>query len=75
MAETSAKSADTHLEFRRADLAYVDYLTAFALFVNIIPRHKDAPELRNSGGELWRLNRALQSVRWHSTVKYDTAVC
>ncbi|KAI9811533.1 MAG: ubiquitin-specific protease doa4 [Thelocarpon impressellum] len=59
-ADMSAKAADTHLDFHRPDLAYVEYLTAFSIIVNLVPRHKDFPTLSSNRGELWQLNRGLQ---------------
>lgn len=67
-ADTSAKQADTHLDFRRPDLAYIEYLTAFSIVVNSIPRHKDFPELSHQRGELWRLNKGLQQVCYSSYI-------
>ncbi|KAI9672982.1 MAG: ubiquitin-specific protease doa4 [Caeruleum heppii] len=59
-AEISAKQADTHLDFRRPDIAYVEYLTAFSILVDLIPRHKDFPSLSSGRSELSRLNKDLQ---------------
>lgn len=63
-ADVSAKQADTHLDFRRPDLAFIEYLTAFTILVNYVPKHKDFPELSNDRGELWRLNKGLKMVRF-----------
>ena len=61
-ADTSARQADAQLEFRRPDLAFVEYLTAFTILVNVMPRHKDFPELNKRRGELWQLNLGLKAV-------------
>lgn len=53
-AENYAKNADTHLDFRRPDVALEEYLKAFIIAVEIIPRHKDYPELKRSDyQQLW----------------------
>ncbi|KAI9843989.1 MAG: ubiquitin-specific protease doa4 [Thelocarpon superellum] len=59
-ADICAKQADTHLDFRRPDLAYTEFLTASTIVVELVPRHKDFPSLSTSHGELWNLNKALQ---------------
>jgi ubiquitin carboxyl-terminal hydrolase 8 len=61
-ADTSARQADAHLEFRRPDLAFIEYLAAFTILVNLVPRHKDFPELNKRRGELWQLNAGLKAV-------------
>ena len=68
-AHGSAKQADTFLEFKRPELAYVEYLTAANIIVDLVPRHKDFPSLNTDRGELWRLNKDLQNVR--HTFKYS----
>ena len=44
-AQQSLSNADSLLSFRRPDLAYQDYLRAFEIAANIIPRHPDHPTL------------------------------
>ncbi|KAI9835887.1 MAG: hypothetical protein M1819_001785 [Sarea resinae] len=58
-AEQSAKQADSYLDFRRPDLAYVEYLRASHIMAKVIPTHKDAPSLNGDRGTLWRLNKAV----------------
>jgi ubiquitin carboxyl-terminal hydrolase 8 len=50
--ELFAKQADTHLDFRRPDLALQEYIKASILAVEIIPKHKDYPSLQTERGEL-----------------------
>ncbi|KAI9805958.1 MAG: hypothetical protein M1825_000572 [Sarcosagium campestre] len=59
-ADSSAKQADTHLDFNRPDLAYVEYLLASNILVHLIPRHKDFPALSQGRGDLWRINTSLK---------------
>ncbi|GAB7355318.1 hypothetical protein MBLNU459_g5851t1 [Dothideomycetes sp. NU459] len=49
IADSSLKQADTFLEYRRPDLAYVEYLRAFEIAANVIPRHSSHPSLTNRG--------------------------
>lgn len=62
IAHTSAKQAETYLDFKRPDLAYVEYLTASNIVVELVPRHKDFPSLNADRGELWRLNKDIRNV-------------
>ncbi|KAK4999773.1 ubiquitin-specific protease doa4 [Elasticomyces elasticus] len=59
-AETAAKQAQTLLDFRRPDLAYVEYIRASEIVLNTIPQHPDVYELRNGRGDRHRLYQALQ---------------
>lgn len=59
-AESYSKQADTHTDFRRPDLALQDYMKASILVVDIIPRHKEYPDLKADRGELHRLYGGLQ---------------
>lgn len=63
-ADGSAKQADACLDFRRPDLAYSEYLKASNILLDLVPRHKDFPALCSDKGELWRLNKGLQNVRY-----------
>lgn len=62
-AEESAKQAETYLLFKRPDLAYVEYLTASNIVVDLVPRHKDFPALSADREGLWRMNKNLRNVR------------
>ncbi|KAF2837434.1 cysteine proteinase [Patellaria atrata CBS 101060] len=59
-AENCTKQADTFADFRRPDLAYVEYLVASEIVLNVIPRHKDAPSVAGDRGRLHRQNKDLQ---------------
>jgi ubiquitin carboxyl-terminal hydrolase 8 len=56
--EKLAKQADTHLDFRRPDIALEEYIKASIIAVEIIPRHKDYPATQ--GGELYTLYQGLK---------------
>ena len=53
-AELLAKQADTHIDFRRPDLALQEYLNAYTIATEVIPHHKDYPSLTGSHNELHR---------------------
>ena len=40
-AERSLQDARTNIDFRRPDIAFVDYLRAYEIAVEVIPRHRD----------------------------------
>ncbi|KAK5151899.1 hypothetical protein LTR04_006520, partial [Oleoguttula sp. CCFEE 6159] len=58
-ASASVRQADTFLNFRQPHLAYVEYLRASEILVNIIPRHKDAVALQGDRGRLYSLYKDL----------------
>jgi ubiquitin carboxyl-terminal hydrolase 8 len=58
--ELCAKQADTHLDFRHPDIALQEYIKASTIIVDLIPRHKDYPELKSDRGDLHRLYGGLQ---------------
>ncbi|RDW75252.1 hypothetical protein BP6252_06394 [Coleophoma cylindrospora] len=58
--ELFAKQADTHLDFRRPDVALQEYMKASIVATDIIPRHKDYPSLQADRGDLHRLYTALK---------------
>jgi ubiquitin carboxyl-terminal hydrolase 8 len=58
--ESCAKQADTNLDFRRPDIALQEYIKASTIIVDLIPRHKDYPELKSDRGDLHRLYAGLQ---------------
>lgn len=57
--ELLAKQADTHLDFRRPDVALQEYIKASIVAVELIPRHKDYPSLHADRGDLHRLYSGL----------------
>jgi ubiquitin carboxyl-terminal hydrolase 8 len=52
--ESLAKQADTHLDFRRPDIALQDYIKASIIAIEILPRHKDYSSLQADRPELHR---------------------
>jgi ubiquitin carboxyl-terminal hydrolase 8 len=58
--ESYAKQADTQFDFGRLELALQDYMKAAIIAVEIIPRHKDYPDLKSDRGDLHRLWAVLQ---------------
>lgn len=53
-AELLAKQADTHLDFRRPDIALQEFIKSYILATEIIPRHKEYPSLSSSQSEINR---------------------
>lgn len=59
--EMYAKQSQTHLDFGRPDLALAEYTKATILLVEILPRHKDFPQLKSDRGDLHRLFGTLRT--------------
>ncbi|KAH6714195.1 ubiquitin carboxyl-terminal hydrolase-like protein [Leptodontidium sp. MPI-SDFR-AT-0119] len=57
--ELLAKQADTHLDFRRPDVALQEYIKATIIAVEYVPRHKDYPSLQSDRGEMHRMYAGL----------------
>ncbi|CZS96891.1 related to ubiquitin carboxyl-terminal hydrolase [Rhynchosporium graminicola] len=57
--ELLAKQADTHLDFRKPDMALQEYIKATIIAVEYVPRHKDYPSLQSDRGELHRMYAGL----------------
>ncbi|KAL3421799.1 Ubiquitin carboxyl-terminal hydrolase 4 [Phlyctema vagabunda] len=58
--ELFAKQADTHLDFRRPDVALQEHIKALIVATDIVPRHKDYPSLQSDRGDLHRLYTGLK---------------
>lgn len=71
VAEAATKSAENQVQFRRPDLAYVDYLIAMELVSQRIPRHKDAVVLHQDRGSMHRLNKDLAKRLSGMTDQFD----
>lgn len=63
MAEQSTKQIDSLLDFRRPDLAYLEYIVASELVFNRIPNCRDAPLVREDRGTRYQRHRSLVKVR------------
>ncbi|KFY39835.1 hypothetical protein V494_03791 [Pseudogymnoascus sp. VKM F-4513 (FW-928)] len=70
-AESYSKQADTHIDFRRPDLALQDYIKASIIAIDIIPRHKEYPDLKADHGELHRLYTALQKRIFSQYTRFE----
>ncbi|KAI0899136.1 cysteine proteinase [Annulohypoxylon nitens] len=55
------RQAMTYNDFRRPDLALQEYIKAFTIAVDKVPRHKDYPTLKSDPGQLNRLYNALKT--------------
>ncbi|EME49118.1 hypothetical protein DOTSEDRAFT_67997 [Dothistroma septosporum NZE10] len=64
-AEAALAQAKTYIDFRRPDLAFVDYLRAYEIAVEVLPRHKDKTHfIHDQHGEekLRLLQRRINSM-------------
>lgn len=73
-AELLAKQADTHLDFRRPEIALQEHLKASRLVAEIIPRHKDYPSLQTNQGDLHRGYTGLVKRIKAQEPKFDAVV-
>ncbi|KAI1387376.1 cysteine proteinase [Hypoxylon trugodes] len=58
--DTHMRQATTFRDFKRPDLALQEYIKAFTIAVDKIPRHKDYPSMKTDRGDLNRLYNALK---------------
>lgn len=65
------RQAITYNDFRRPDLALQEFITAFTIAVDKIPKHKDYPSLKTGNGDLSRLYNALKSNITNHCATFD----
>ncbi|KAK8130936.1 hypothetical protein PG984_007374 [Apiospora sp. TS-2023a] len=65
------RQAITYNDFRRPDLALQEFITAFTIAVDKIPKHKDYPSLKSGNGDLSRLYNALKSNITNHCATFD----
>ncbi|KAI1380281.1 cysteine proteinase [Hypoxylon crocopeplum] len=65
------RQAITYNDFRRPDLALQEYIKAFTIAVDKIPRHKDYPSMKSDRGDLNRLYNALKSKITSNGATFD----
>ncbi|KAI0419417.1 hypothetical protein F5X98DRAFT_77502 [Xylaria grammica] len=65
------RQAITFKDFGRPDLALQEYIKAFTIAVDKVPRHKDYPSLKSDRGDLSRLYNALKNKITSNGVAYD----
>ncbi|KAH0267384.1 cysteine proteinase, partial [Aureobasidium melanogenum] len=58
-ATTAVKQAESLVEYRRPDLAYVEYLRAFEIAVAIIPQHEQYPILSSRRGSQFNQHQSI----------------
>lgn len=61
-AEQAVNQTNTLLDYRRPDLAFVEYLVASEIVVSKIPRNKEWPFLQADRGNMHRKYKDLQKV-------------
>ncbi|CCU82304.1 ubiquitin hydrolase [Blumeria hordei DH14] len=71
--EQFAKIAGTSLEFGRPDVALQEYLQAYIIATEIIPRHKEYPALQTDRPELYRLYIGLSKKIQSQSMKFMKA--
>lgn len=65
------QQAITYRTFARPDLALQEYIKAFTIAVDRVPKHKDYPSLKSDRGDLGRLYHALKVKITTNGVAYD----
>ncbi|KAK6855379.1 ubiquitin carboxyl-terminal hydrolase [Apiospora arundinis] len=65
------RQAITYNDFRRPDLALQEFITAFTIAVDKIPKHKDYPSLKTGNGDLSRLYNALKANITNHCTTFD----
>ncbi|KAI1429867.1 hypothetical protein F5Y12DRAFT_725926 [Xylaria sp. FL1777] len=65
------RQAITYKDFGRPDLALQEYIKAFTIAVDKVPKHKDYPSLKSDRGDLGRLNEALKVKITKNGAVYD----
>ncbi|KAI1454418.1 cysteine proteinase [Annulohypoxylon moriforme] len=61
LGDSHMRQAMTYSDFGRPDLALQEYIKAFTIAVDKVPRHKDYPSLKSDPGHLNRLYNALKT--------------
>lgn len=61
LGDAHMRQATTYNDFGRPDLALQEYIKAFTIAVDKVPRHKDYPGMKSDRGDLNRLYNALKS--------------
>ncbi|TGJ77117.1 hypothetical protein E0Z10_g10762 [Xylaria hypoxylon] len=65
------RQAITFKDFGRPDLALQEYIKAFTIAVDKVPKHKDYPSLKSDRGDLGRLYHALKIKITSNGVAYE----
>ncbi|KAI0904035.1 hypothetical protein F4823DRAFT_236425 [Ustulina deusta] len=65
------RQAITYKDFGRPDMALQEYIKAFTIAVDKVPKHKDYPSLKSDRGDLSRLYHALNVKITNNGVAYD----
>lgn len=73
-AELFAKQAETHLDFRRPDLALEEYIKASILVTEVIPHHKEYPSIQAMGGDLNHVYTGLKMKIQTQHTKFRTVI-
>ncbi|KAH9996437.1 hypothetical protein F4779DRAFT_606970 [Xylariaceae sp. FL0662B] len=60
LGDAHMRQAITYNDFRRPDLALQEYIKAFTIAVDKVPRHKEYPSMKSDRGDLNRLYNSLK---------------
>ncbi|KAI2628875.1 cysteine proteinase [Hypoxylon sp. NC1633] len=71
LGDAHMRQAITYHDFRRPDLALQEYIKAFTIAVDTVPKHKDYPSLKSDRGDLNRLYSALKSKITNNGAIFD----
>lgn len=69
--DSSMRQALTFSDFGRQDLALREYIKAFTIAVETIPKHKDYPAVKSDRNELSRLYNALKTNITRHSERFD----
>lgn len=69
--DSCMRQALTFSDFGRKDLALREYIKAFTIAVEKIPKHKDYPSVKNDRSELGRLYVALKTNITRHSARFD----
>ncbi|KAI1106553.1 cysteine proteinase [Jackrogersella minutella] len=71
LGDAHMRQAMTYHDFRRPDLALQEYIKAFTIAVDKVPRHKDFPSMKSDRGDLNRLYSALKTKITNNGPTFD----
>ncbi|KAI1263220.1 hypothetical protein F5Y18DRAFT_418443 [Xylariaceae sp. FL1019] len=71
MGDSSMRQALTLNQFGRPDMALQEYIKAFTVAVDKVPKHKDYPSLKGDRGDLNRMYQALKVKITNSGATFD----
>ncbi|KAI1141634.1 cysteine proteinase [Hypoxylon sp. FL0543] len=71
LGDAHMRQAITYNDFRRPDLALQEYIKAFTIAVDKIPRHKDYPSMKSDRGDMNRRYNTLKTKLTSNVAIFD----